>query len=575
MTPVQSASASPALTYVTKHTKVVRRQQRIAKGLIWGAAGVTIAMLVLIVGYIVVNGFYQRTVRDYPVTPFEEMVVPVDGDVGLSVVVENSMRIQDVTYPVLRDMFTDRLPYLGYLTTQDRRLTAIVYSGNGFDVLAQEYLLPEGRTFTDFGDSIQIVDSIEAINGLLSENDGAVALVPSSLTDELSAGKTVPVRQTSVVVHPQVLELQAGRRLNELSLTQVEGLFSGEITSWADVGGPGIVVEEQDLDAGIQGEYSSLAPVPVVPAQDSQVWDYSSEIFDHQSFEAPQSQSITAASLEAYVDAIRTTPGSIGVLRTREALAYGLPIVDIERIDHSANLRPSLLFEPPSRAGAVGGLSYIIINTLVLVVFVISIATPIGVSAAIFLVEYSRQGRFVYLLRLGTDTLAGIPSIIFGLFGMVFFSQFLGLQTGLVSGALTLTLMILPTVVRTSEEALKSVPRELRDGSLSLGATKLQTIFRVVLPAASPGILTGVILGIGRAVGETAAILYTLGSNLALVQSINSPIRVLSVHLYLMIRENVSIANAFAAATILVFIVFLVNYTTTRLIGRLNRMAGH
>ena len=222
----------------------------------------------------------------------------------------------------------------------------------------------------------------------------------------------------------------------------------------------------------------------------------------------------------------------------------------------------------------MGGLSYIIVNTVAMIIFVLLIATPIGVSAAIFLVEYAKQGRLIYILRLGTDTLAGIPSIIFGLFGMVFFSQILGFKTGLVSGTLTLTIMILPTIVRTSEEALKSVSGGLREGSLALGATKLQTIFRVVLPAASPGILTGVILAIGRAVGETAALLFTMGSNLALLRSLNSPIRVLSVHLYMLIRENISIPNAFAAATILVVIVFFVNYSTTKLIGRLNKAAG-
>jgi phosphate transport system permease protein len=189
-------------------------------------------------------------------------------------------------------------------------------------------------------------------------------------------------------------------------------------------------------------------------------------------------------------------------------------------------------------------------------------------------VEYARQGRLLYYLRLGTDTLAGVPSILFGLFGMVFFAQVLGFQTGLLSGTLTLTLMILPTVIRTSEEALRSVPNALRQGSLAIGATKIQTIFRVVLPAATPGILTGMILGIGRAVGETAALLFTMGSNLAAIRSLNSPIRVLSVHLYMLIRENISMAHAFGTATTLVIIVFLVNFTTRRLIGRMNKMAG-
>jgi phosphate transport system permease protein len=200
-------------------------------------------------------------------------------------------------------------------------------------------------------------------------------------------------------------------------------------------------------------------------------------------------------------------------------------------------------------------------------------ATPIGVAAAIYLVEYARQGFFVRILRIGTDTLAGIPSIIFGLFGLVLFSQILNLKTGLLAGTLTVTLMVLPTIVRTSEEALKTVSRDLREGSMALGSTKLQTIIRVVLPAAAPGILTGMLLAIGRAIGETAAVLYTIGSNMELLRGLNSPVRLLTIHLYMLIRESISIPNAFASATILVGIVFLVNYLTRRLIsGRTRRM---
>ena len=167
---------------------------------------------------------------------------------------------------------------------------------------------------------------------------------------------------------------------------------------------------------------------------------------------------------------------------------------------------------------AWGGISYIIINTLVLILATLLISTPIGVAAAIYLTEYSKQGPFLKLLRMGTETLAGIPSIVFGLFGRIFFVQILHLGIGFLSSTLTITLMILPTIVRTSEEALSSVPQTFREGSLALGATKLETIRKVVLSAASPGILTGVILGIGRVVGRnscTALVLLVPAMNLS------------------------------------------------------------
>jgi phosphate transport system permease protein len=194
------------------------------------------------------------------------------------------------------------------------------------------------------------------------------------------------------------------------------------------------------------------------------------------------------------------------------------------------------------------------------------------VCAAIYLTEYARQGPVVRLIRFATETLAGIPSIIFGLFGFIFFVGFLNLGIGLISGTLTVTMMILPTLVRAAEESIKSVPDPYREGSLALGATKWQTITGVVVPAASPGILTGVILGVGRAVGETAAVLFTLGSSYRLVDSLTSSARVLSIHLYMLVKEGLSFERAFATATILMIIVLAVNFSTAHLVGRMNRM---
>ena len=163
-------------------------------------------------------------------------------------------------------------------------------------------------------------------------------------------------------------------------------------------------------------------------------------------------------TIEEFAKTIRETPGAIGVTRRHLTERFDLAVMPIEVVTHSANLRPSFFYESPSRAGEVGGINTIILNTLVMIIFVLMIATPIGVAAAVYLVEYAKQGRLLMILRVGTDTLAGVPSIIFGLFGLVFFAQFLGLQTGLLAGSFTITLMILPTLVRTSEEALRSVP---------------------------------------------------------------------------------------------------------------------
>ncbi len=552
--------------YRNPHTVLVRRQQAVAKGIIWIAAGVTISILVLIVGYIIVNGMVTRSVVDYPVTPFVEKTITIaDGgaagpETRMAILASRSLRLDDLTFEQLTELYRGRTPFWGFITGQNRNSLVIASGDTAFRTRTESFITGS----RGFDDAVVSIDDAAGVEQALRSHDGAIAIVPADWVSEIDRVRSVGLRRTSVVVNPGVLALQDGRRLSHLTVESVRGLLSGTTPVWSDVGGPSVEIEP--------GEY---APLPVVPVifRDSEAVQYSlfNRILDGN--EVLQNAR-TAHSIEDFVEMVQTTPGAVGIIEQKYALEWDLPTIPIERITRNANLRLSFLVEPPSRAGAVGGISYIILNTLAMVVFVLFIATPIGLSAAIYLVEYAKQGRLLYILRLGTDTLAGIPSIIFGLFGMVFFSQFLGLKTGLVSGTLTLTLMILPTIVRTSEEALRSVPGILREGSLALGATKLQTIVRVVLPAASPGILTGVILGIGRAIGETAALLFTMGSNLALLQNLNSPIRVLSVHLYMLIRENISVANAFASATILIVIVFLVNYATTRLIGRLNRMAG-
>ena len=229
------------------------------------------------------------------------------------------------------------------------------------------------------------------------------------------------------------------------------------------------------------------------------------------------------------------------------------------------------LTKEPENMGKAGGIFSVIITTVYLALFSLIIAVPIGVSAAIFLTEYAKEGLVIKIIRFGTEALAGIPSIIYGLFGFVFFVVFLKFKYSIVSGGLTLTLMILPTIIRTAEEAIKMVPRSYREGSLALGATKWQTIYKVVLPAAIPGILTGIILGIGRVVGETAAVIYTAGSSLGLPDSIWRPGRTMAVHLYILASEGLSKDNMYATATVLIITVFIINFIANRLIKRFIR----
>jgi len=219
------------------------------------------------------------------------------------------------------------------------------------------------------------------------------------------------------------------------------------------------------------------------------------------------------------------------------------------------------ILQPPSRAGKEGGISTAIAGTLYLTAVALILAVPLGVAAAVYLEEYARpDSKFAWMVNLTAETLAGIPSIIFGLFGFVFFVIFLGLGWSIISGALTLAVMILPTITRTAQEAILSVPREYRENSLALGAGKWQTIRRVVIPPALPGIITGIILSIGRAIGETAAIILTAGSSLNMPVSLSDPARTMSVHLYLLAMEGISMERAFTTACLIIILIIIINY---------------
>lgn len=201
-----------------------------------------------------------------------------------------------------------------------------------------------------------------------------------------------------------------------------------------------------------------------------------------------------------------------------------------------------------------------IINTLIMTVLSLLIAVPIGIFSAIYLVEYAARGsRLVKIIRITAETLSGIPSIVYGLFGYLLFVITLGLGYSLISGAVTLSIMILPLIIRTTEEALLSVPDSYREGSFGLGAGRLRTVFKIVLPSAVPGILAGVILAIGRIVGESAALIFTAGTYAAVPDSLTDSTRTLSVHMYALLSEGLYTEQAHASAVVLLVIVIGIN----------------
>ena len=201
-----------------------------------------------------------------------------------------------------------------------------------------------------------------------------------------------------------------------------------------------------------------------------------------------------------------------------------------------------------------------IINTLTMTVLTLLIAVPVGIFAAVYLVEYAKRGnRLVKIIRVTTETLSGIPSIVYGLFGFLLFNMQLGWQYAMLGGIITLAIMILPLIIRTTEEALLAVPDSYREGSYGLGAGKMRTVFRIILPAAIPGIMSGVILSIGRIVGESAALIYTSGTFRSTPSGIWDSSATLTVHMYVQSNEGLHVNQAFASGVILLVLTFLIN----------------
>lgn len=222
------------------------------------------------------------------------------------------------------------------------------------------------------------------------------------------------------------------------------------------------------------------------------------------------------------------------------------------------NIKPSLFSLEYNTENA--SLMPALVNTVIMTALSLVIAIPFGIFSAIFLVEYAKKGnKFVGIIRITAETLSGIPSIVYGLFGMLFFVSALKWEYSILAGAFTMSIMILPLIMRTTEEALKSVPDTYREGSFGLGAGKLRTIFRIVLPAAVPGIMAGVILAIGRIMGETAALMYTAGTVPKMASSPMDSGRTLAVHMYNLSSEGLYMDQAYATAVILLIVVVGMN----------------
>jgi phosphate transport system permease protein len=531
--------------------------QALAFGTIRAISLLTVGILVLILGFVVYRGLRYSNATRGSVLPYAESAPD-----GLALAINPGARLESADFTVLYGMFTDEYINWSKISGQDFDLVPVLVDPAAPEGLAAARFLfgpsASARAASSMaGGLVKFLPDAASALKAVETMPGAAAILPAALAKKAADEgriEVVPLRRLVLAVNDEAAALVDNRSVEDLDDAAIHRLLSGGIKSWAELGGPDLPVRLVPPPEG-----SSLAAAEAAAGYTGA---------------AATGLATTAAVAAPPADrlgAIRDTAGAVGLAYAAEAQAEGLQTLTRKGRESGWNLSLRYLVEAPGLSGKVGGISTIIANTFMMLALTLLLAGPVGIAAAVYLVEYARQGALVRIIRLGTETLAGIPSIIFGLFGFLFFVNILGMGFGLMAGCLTLTLMILPTIVRTSEEALKSVPKALREGSLALGATKLQTVLRVVVPAAAPGILTGLILAVGRAIGETAALLFTMGSDYKLAKGLFSSARSLSAHVYLLFAEGISFDRAFSTATVLIVIVLAFNAAARLLVGRAAR----
>lgn len=449
----------------------------------------SIAILIIILGYLIFRGLRYTNQKEIRVLPIASV------DEKFEIYTNKKANLDELDWFTLQSMAKGRVRTLRTISSVNEKFHLYVDSRISDEL--SSYLA------TPILDK-NIIGSETKID--FKADKGGMIVLPIDVKAP-SGYVNVSLFDMVVYVNKDVTELKNNKKIGAVSTTQIESLKDGTISNWNKLGGPDLQVFYVD-DASKVGEIS----------------------------------------------------GSISVVATNNT--YNMDDIDSLKITHIKsgwNISLDYLTTNAQESGAFGGIFSIILNTLLMILLVLAISTPIGIGSALYLSQYAKKNKVTTIIRAGIDLLSGVPSIIFGLFGMLIFVQLFGWGFSLISGCLTLSLMILPTIIRTSEESLNTVDNQMIFASRGLGATKIETIFKIVLPAAKNGIVTGLILATGRALGETAALVFTIGSSTDVATSLTSSSRVLAQHIYLSIIEGQSIDRAFAAALQLIILELIIN----------------
>ncbi|AJA90048.1 phosphate ABC transporter permease [Borreliella chilensis] len=486
------------------------------------------ALLIFIIAYILYNSlFYFKKKQTLFLNNTKSFVTfKIEGkEIKIAFIVNKNINTDKISTEDIYNIYNNKISHWGSISDQGIDIIPIA---NSLDNVSSKAILKTLIKNNMFNKRyIKIEPSIKKVVQTINSTVGAISYLTKEEFESLdfkrySNIKALKIKTMSVLISKKTLTKNENEMINTLGVDEVEKLIKGK-EQWINLISKDIKLEiinftgqEEQLIENIEKTEGTLAIVP---------WHY---------------------------------------FHNTKA-----PFIKMYYFANSTPLNSNFILSIPRDSGAYGGISYLILNTFYVILLTTAISICIGIGTGIMLSEYTSNKIFYKILSMSIDILSSIPAIIFGLFGLIFFVPIFGM--GILSGAIASSLMILPMIVKTTEETFKTIPKSYKYASFALGANKTETIMKIMFPAAIPGILTGIVLAIGRALGETAVLLFTMGTHLGLATNLNEPSRTLTVHLLMLFQEG-HLDKGFGTASILVIMVLIINLTSKFLINKLYRI---
>ncbi|QMU99020.1 phosphate ABC transporter permease PstA [Borrelia sp. A-FGy1] len=487
-----------------------------------------IALLIFLISYILYNSLFFSVKKQTLFLNEKKHFLPLtlkNQKIKIAFIINKSIKIDELTTKDIYNIYNNKISHWGSISDQVIDIVPIASLKSN---LSSKVILTTFIKNNEFNNRyVKVKESTEEMIKTVNKTVGAIGYLTKEELEDLNFKKypeikSIKIKSMSILVGKKTLQKSENEIINALSLEMTEKLLIGK-KKWNEL------------------IFKNI----------------NSYIIKHSAYNPN------------IIKEVEEKEGTIAVVPWHSFYKSNPPFLKLYYTKKSMPLNLNFILSTPRNSGAYGGISYLIINTFYVILLTAVISIFIGIGTGIMLAEYTSSKIFYKTISMSVEILSSIPAIIFGLFGLIFFVPILGM--GIFSGAITSSLMILPMIIKTTEEAFKSIPKSYKYASFALGANKTETILKILLPASSPGILTGIVLAIGRALGETAVLLFTMGTNLGLAETLNEPARSLTVHLLLLFQEG-HLDKGFGTASILIIMILLINLTSKFLINKLYRI---